>query len=144
MDLYLKLIDVIVPVFALIGIGYYLGKENPNYDTSFITNFAAKFGSPGIAFYAITSTGISFNLFINYFVYTLLAILGFSIIGIIVLKIQKKKLYYRVTTVNSSKLWKHGFANLLICIWPTWFRSGFSDICCCDNFTFYFRYIFSK
>ena len=90
MDLYLKLIDVIVPVFALVGIGYYLGKKNPNYDTSFITNFAATFGSPGIAFYAITSTGISFNLFVNYFAYTLLAILGFSIIGIIFLKIQKK------------------------------------------------------
>jgi predicted permease len=90
MELYLKLIDVIVPVFALIGIGYYLGKKNPNYDTSFITNFAAKFGSPGIAFYAITSTGISFNLFITYFFYTLLAIVGFSIIGIIFLLIQKK------------------------------------------------------
>jgi predicted permease len=90
MELYLKLIDVIVPVFALIGIGYFLGKQNPNYDTSFITNFAAKFGSPGIAFYAITSTGISFNLFINYFAYTLLAIIGFSIIGVIILKFQKK------------------------------------------------------
>ena len=90
MELYLKLIDVIVPVFALIGIGYYLGKKNPNYDTSFITNFAAKFWSPGIAFYAITSTGISFNLFITYFFYTLLAIVGFSIIGIIFLLIQKK------------------------------------------------------
>ncbi|MDA9092123.1 AEC family transporter [Pelagibacteraceae bacterium] len=90
MELYLKLIDVIVPVFSLIGIGYYLGRKNPNYDTSFITNFAANFGSPGIAFYAITSTGISFNLFINYFAYTLLAIIGFSIIGVIILKIQKK------------------------------------------------------
>jgi len=90
MELYLKLIDVIAPVFALIGIGYYLGRKNPNYDTTFITNFAAKFGSPGIAFYAITSTGISFNLFINYFAYTLLAIIGFSVIGIILLKIQRK------------------------------------------------------
>jgi predicted permease len=90
MELYLKLIDVIVPVFALIGIGFYLGKKNPNYDTSFITNFAANFGSPGIAFYAITSTGIGFNLFINYFAYTLLAIIGFSIIGVIILKFQKK------------------------------------------------------
>ena len=40
MDIYLKLIDVIVPVFTLIGVGYYLGKKNPNYDTEFITNFA--------------------------------------------------------------------------------------------------------
>ena len=90
MDIYLKLIDVIVPVFALVGIGFYLGQKNPNYSTEFITSFAAKFGSPGIAFYAITSTGISFKLFINYFFYTLLAVIGFAIIGLIVLLIQKK------------------------------------------------------
>ncbi|MDC0513856.1 AEC family transporter [Pelagibacteraceae bacterium] len=90
MDLYLKLIDVIVPVFALIGVGYYLGKKDPTYDTKFITIFAAKFGSPALAFYAITSTGIEFNLFINYFFYTLLAVVGFSIIGVIFLVIQKK------------------------------------------------------
>jgi predicted permease len=89
-DLYLKLIDVIVPVFALIGVGYYLGKKDPTYDTKFITIFAAKFGSPALAFYAITSTGIEFNLFINYFFYTLLAVVGFSIIGVIFLVIQKK------------------------------------------------------
>jgi len=29
MELYLKLIDVIAPVFFVIGIGYYLGKKNP-------------------------------------------------------------------------------------------------------------------
>jgi malate permease and related proteins len=90
MDLYLKLIDVIVPVFFLIGVGFYLGNKDPNYDTKFITNFAAKFGSPALAFYAITSTGISFSLFINYFFYTLLAVIGFSIIGVIFLLIQKK------------------------------------------------------
>ena len=90
MEIYLKLIDVIVPVFALVGIGFYLGKKDPNFDTKFITNFAATFGSPGIAFYAITSTGISFNLFISYFFYTVLAILGFSILGLVVLIIQKK------------------------------------------------------
>jgi predicted permease len=90
MDTYLKLVDVIMPVFALIGVGYYLGKKNPKYDTKFITNFAAKFGSPALAFYAITSTGIEFSLFVNYFFYTLLAVLGFSIIGLIFLVIQKR------------------------------------------------------
>mgnify|MGYP006161969869 CR=1 FL=1 len=90
MDIYLRLIDVIVPVFALIGIGYYLGKKNPKYDTQFITFFSAKFGSPGIAFYAITSSGISFSLFVDYFFYTLLAVIGFAIIGLIILSVQKK------------------------------------------------------
>ncbi|MDA7606820.1 AEC family transporter [Pelagibacteraceae bacterium] len=90
MEIYLKLIDIIFPVFALVAIGYYLGKHNPNYDTKFITYFAAKFGSPGIAFYAITSTGISFSLFINYFFYTILAIVGFALIGVVILAVQKK------------------------------------------------------
>ena len=90
MDIYLKLIDVIGPVFFLIGVGFYLGKKNPTYDTKFIASFAAKFGSPAIAFYAITSTGISFNLFIYYFYYTILAVIGFSIIGLIILVIQKR------------------------------------------------------
>ena len=90
MDIYLKLIDVIGPVFFLIGVGFYLGKKNPTYETKFIASFAAKFGSPAIAFYAITSTGISFNLFINYFYYTILAVIGFSIIGLIILVIQKR------------------------------------------------------
>jgi len=74
MELYLKLIDVIFPVFALVGVGYYLGKKNPKYDTTFITNFAAKFGSPALAFYAITSTGVTFYQFIDYFFYTILVI----------------------------------------------------------------------
>ena len=85
MELYLKLIDVIFPVFALVGVGYYLGKKNPKYDTTFITNFAAKFGSPALAFYAITSTGVTFYQFIDYFFYTILAVIGFSIIGVIFL-----------------------------------------------------------
>ena len=90
MELYLKLIDVIFPVFALVGVGYYLGKKNPNYDTTFITNFAAKFGSPALAFYAITSTGVTFDQFIDYFFYTILAVIGFSIIGVIFLVFQKR------------------------------------------------------
>ena len=40
MDLYIKIFEVIFPVFFVIGIGYYLGKKNPNIDTNFITNFA--------------------------------------------------------------------------------------------------------
>ena len=90
MELYLKLVDVIFPVFALVGVGYYLGKKNPKYDTTFITNFAAKFGSPALAFYAITSTGVTFDQFINYFFYTILAVIGFSVIGVIFLLIQKR------------------------------------------------------
>ena len=37
MEIYLKLFEVLFPVFFIVGIGYYLGKKNPNFDTSFIT-----------------------------------------------------------------------------------------------------------
>ena len=31
MELYLKLIDVLFPVFFVIGVGYYLGKKDPKW-----------------------------------------------------------------------------------------------------------------
>jgi hypothetical protein len=46
MELYLKLIDVIVPVFFVIGVGYYLGRKNPEISTDFITTFAGNVGTP--------------------------------------------------------------------------------------------------
>ena len=63
MEVLLKLFEVVFPVFFVVGIGYYLGKKNPNYDTTFITNFASKFGSPALAFYAITSNRMSYKCF---------------------------------------------------------------------------------
>jgi malate permease and related proteins len=82
MEIYLKLFEVLFPVFFVVGIGYYLGKKNPKINTTFITNFAANVGTPAMIIYALTSTGISFDIFKNYFWYYLIAILLFSIIGI--------------------------------------------------------------
>ena len=90
MELYLKLFEVIFPVFFVVGIGYYLGKKNPKLDTTFITNFGANIGSPAIVFYSVTTTGLTFDLFKSYFGYYLLAIICFSIIGVIFLSILKK------------------------------------------------------
>ena len=90
MEIFLKLLDVIIPVFSLIGVGYYIGRKEPKFDTSFITKFAANFGSPALAFYAITSTGISLNLYVDYFFYTMLAVSCFAVIGVILLIIQKR------------------------------------------------------
>ena len=36
MEIYIKIFEVIFPVFFVIGIGYYLGKKNPKFDTNFI------------------------------------------------------------------------------------------------------------
>ena len=90
MELFLKLFEVIFPVFFVIGIGYFLGKKNPKIDTSFITNFGANIGSPAIVIYSVTTTGLTFNIFVEYFIYYFIAILGFSLIGVIFLKFLKK------------------------------------------------------
>ena len=91
MDIYFKLFEVLFPVFFVVGIGYFLGKKNPKIDTTFITNFAANVGTPAMIIYALTSTGISFDIFQNYFWYYLIAILSFSIIGIFFLFCLKTK-----------------------------------------------------
>jgi malate permease and related proteins len=90
MELYLKLIDVIVPVFFVIGIGYYLGKKNPDINTDFITNFAGNVGTPAMIFYTITTTGVTLSVFTEYFIYALVIIGGFSLVGILFLLLLKK------------------------------------------------------
>ena len=92
MDIYVKLFEVLFPVFFIVGIGYFLGKKNPKLDTSFITNFAANIGTPAMVFYSITTTGITFEIFTNYFWYALLAIIGFALTGIIFLFFLKKEI----------------------------------------------------
>jgi predicted permease len=90
MELYLKLIDVLFPVFFVIGIGYYLGKKNPNISTDFITIFAGNVGTPAMIFYTITTTGVTLSVFTEYFIYALIIIGGFSLVGILFLLLLKK------------------------------------------------------
>ena len=85
MEIYIKLFEVLFPVFFVVGIGYYLGKKNPKIDTTFITTFAANIGSPAMIIYALNPKFISLNIFINYFWYYFLAIFLFSIVGLIFL-----------------------------------------------------------
>ena len=91
MEIYIKLFEVLFPVFFVIGIGYFLGKKNPKIDTTFITNFAANIGTPAMIIYAVTSTGITFDIFKDYFWYYLLAIISFAIVGIPTLYFLKTK-----------------------------------------------------
>ncbi|MFL2889282.1 MAG: AEC family transporter [Pelagibacteraceae bacterium] len=90
MDLYLKLFEVLFPVFFVIGVGYYLGKKDPKINTKFITDFAGNIGTPAMIFYTITTTGITLNIFFNYFIYAIIVILGFSLIGLIALFFLKR------------------------------------------------------
>ena len=92
MEIYIKIFEVIFPVFFVIGVGYYLGKKNPKFDTNFITIFAGNIGTPAMIFYTVTTTGITLDIFIHYFVYALLMIGGFALIGLILLFLLRKDL----------------------------------------------------
>ena len=92
MEIYIKIFEVIFPVFFVIGVGYYLGKKNPKFDTNFITNFAGNIGTPAMIFYTVTTTGITLSIFTHYFVYAIIMIGGFAVMGLIFLFLLKKDL----------------------------------------------------
>ena len=92
MEIYFKLIEILFPVFFVIGIGYYFGKKDPKFNTNFITDLTGKFGTPALIFYSLTSTGIDLQTFIKFFSYKIILILGFSIIGLLTLFITKRDL----------------------------------------------------
>tara|TARA_X000001036_G_scaffold226650_1_gene212004 strand:+ start:326 stop:1225 length:900 start_codon:yes stop_codon:yes gene_type:complete len=93
MDLFIKLFDVLFPVFLTIGIGYWYGKKDPKFDTKFITKFAGNIGLPSIIFYSLTTTNISIEIFLRFSYYITLYVIIFSFIGIILLKFLKKDIY---------------------------------------------------
>ena len=91
MEIYIKLFEVLFPVFFVIGIGYYIGKKDKKFNTTFITNFAANVGSPAMIIYALNVKNVSFSVFLDYFFYYLLAIISFAVVGIIFLFLLKSK-----------------------------------------------------
>ena len=90
MEIYLKLFEVLFPVFFIVGIGYFLGKRDSNLDTSFITNYSANFGAPALFIFAITSSGVTYSVFSEYFIYSIIALICFAITGVIFLFFMKK------------------------------------------------------
>ena len=85
MEIYIKLFEVLFPVFFIVGIGYFLGKKNPKIDTSFITNYSANFGTPALIIFAVMTSGLSYNMFADYFIYWLVAMFFFAVVGILFL-----------------------------------------------------------
>ena len=93
MDLYIKLFEVLFPVFLIIGIGYWYGKKDPKFDTKFITTFTGNIGLPCVIFYSLTVSDIDIELFFRFSSYIILYVAIFSLIGIIVIKYLKKDIY---------------------------------------------------
>ena len=87
MAIYIKLFEVLFPVFLSIGIGYWYGKKDAKFDTNFITTFSGNIGLPCIIFYSLTFSDIDFDIFLKFSVLTFVYVGIFSIIGLIVLKL---------------------------------------------------------
>ena len=90
MGVFLKLFEVLFPVFLSIGIGYWYGKKDAKFDTNFITTFSGNIGLPCIIFYSLTFSDIDFDVFLKFSAFTLIYVGIFSVIGVIVLKLLKK------------------------------------------------------
>mgnify|MGYP006434862373 FL=1 len=90
MDIYLKLFEVLFPVFFIVGIGVFLGKKNPNFDTSFITTYSGNFGTPALVIFALTAGGVSFGVFKEFFIYAIILLTAFGIVGLVFLVLMKK------------------------------------------------------
>jgi len=90
MAIYIKLFEVLFPVFLSIGIGYWYGKKDAKFDTNFITTFSWNVGLPCIIFYSLTYSGIDFDVFLKFSAFTFIYVGIFSVIGVVVLKLLKK------------------------------------------------------
>ena len=90
MDIYLKLFEVLFPVFFIVGIGVFLGKKNPNFDTSFITTYSGNFGTPALVIFALTAGGVTFDVFKEFFIYAIILLAAFGIVGLFFLVLMKK------------------------------------------------------
>jgi len=90
MDIYLKLFEVLFPVFFIVGIGVFLGKKNPNFDTSFITTYSGNFGTPALVIFALTAGGVTFDAFKEFFIYAIILLTAFGIVGLVFLVLMKK------------------------------------------------------
>ena len=93
MDIYIKLFEVLFPVFLTIGIGYWYGKRDPKFDTKFITNLVGNVGLPCIIFYSLTTSNVGFNVLLRFFYYIFLYVGIFGILGILILKILGKDIF---------------------------------------------------
>ena len=87
-----KLLEVIFPVFFIIGVGYWIGKKNPNFDTNFITSFSGSIGVPSMLFYSLTSTSLDFSVFFRFAMITALFVALFAVAGIVILLILKRNI----------------------------------------------------
>jgi predicted permease len=116
-----KLFEIIFPVFFIIGIGYFFGKKNPNFDNNIITSFAGTVGVPCLLFYSLTLSGIDFHIFIKFAGITLICIALFAVMGVIVLFSLQRNISKELSPILLPNMGNMGLAFCLFAYGPEGF-----------------------
>ena len=109
-EIIIKLIEVVFPVFFIIGLGYFFGKKNPNFDSSTITGFAGTIGVPCLLFYSLTLNHLDFDIFIKFSGITLICIGLFAIMGIFVIRLLNRNIFKELPPIILPNTGNMGFA----------------------------------
>ena len=122
-QIYIKLFEVIFPVFFIIGIGYWFGKNNPKFNTDIVTTFSGKIGVPALLFYSLAaSKTLDFETFVKFGSFCFLFVASFAVIGMILLKILGRNI---ITELSPLILPNTGNLGLPICLFA-YGEQGFS------------------
>ena len=143
MDIYLKLFEVLFPVFFIVGIGFLLGKKNPNFDTSFITTYAGNFGTPALVIFALTAGGVTFDIFKEFFFYALILLSAFGIIGLIFLVLMKKDYIRELPTFILPNTGNMGIPICLFAYGETGYGYSCSNFFTSRTSSLHIKYFFS-
>ena len=88
--LVLKITSIVIPVFALIGLGSLFARWNRNPDIRFITDFITYIGAPSLVFYSLLDKELNYDNF-----YPILASsVAVAILGIVFGLVSAKKVAY--------------------------------------------------
>lgn len=109
-DIIIKLFEVVFPVFFIIGLGYFFGKKNPNFDSNIITSFAGTIGVPCLLFYSLTLNHLDFDIFLKFAGITLICIGLFAIMGMVVLGLLKRNIFRELPPILLPNTGNMGFA----------------------------------
>jgi omega-6 fatty acid desaturase (delta-12 desaturase) len=128
MEIYLKLFEVLFPVFLIVGLGYHLGKKNPDFDTSFITTYAGNFGTPALVIVGSIFMCKWFGLFFFLSFYSLVLTLSAAILICVFFVQHNYKNAYAKNTINWDIVDGAilGSSNLDIPNWLNWFLADIS------------------
>lgn len=82
-----ELVNIVVPVFIVIAVGYFWTKRGQSYDLEFVTALVINIGCPCLAFSILTTIQIEHALLGQIGLATIISIALFGLIGFVVLRL---------------------------------------------------------